>query len=217
MPVGPKPPPDTDCFRFAHAGTLGPATWVVVHWAKALVGGPVTAGDLDTLNDDVQGHFNARFTPNLSSDLHYTTLSTHLYLSDGSIYRRVTIVDAIGGVAQESEPAQVAFLIDWDTADARRGGKPRSYIPGVPEGSMGDSANVTPAARVAMSDAANGYRNDLNATVAGVLSIVEFVDMSFVLAKAWRAPKALGIPIFAGHCSNVVATQRRRVDRLRVT
>lgn len=216
MPVGPKPPPDTDCVRIAHSGTLGPATWTVVHWAKMLVGGPVTAGDLDLLVDDIENAFSVNFLPELSSDLHFTETAIHLYLSAGGIYRRVTIVDVIGGIAQESEPAQVCFLIDWDTADARRGGKPRSYIPGVPELSMADSANVTAAKRVALTNAANGYRNALNVIVAGALSVVEFVDMSFVNAKAWRSPKALGIPIFAGHCSNVVGTQRRRIDRLRV-
>lgn len=43
---------------------------------------------------------------------------------------------------------------------------------------------------------------------------VELVDMSFRNGNAWR-DDALTLPIFSGFVSNVVATQRRRVDRLR--
>jgi hypothetical protein len=214
MPIGPKPPPETDCIRVAYSGGNGPTTWTVVHWMKMLVGGPVTRGDLDTLNDDLQSSFASRFVPQLSSDVHFTEVSTRLFLTGGGIFRRATIVDAIGGIAQESEPGQVCFLVDWDTSDARRGGKPRSYLSGVPEGHMTDSAHVSPGAAIDMSTAANNYINDVNAIVAGALSVVEFVDMSFINAKAWRAPHALAIPIFAGHCRAVVGTQRRRVDRV---
>jgi hypothetical protein len=41
------------------------------------------------------------------------------------------------------------------------------------------------------------------------------VDMSFVNGGAYRAPNATAYPITGGSCSGVVATQRRRVDRLR--
>jgi hypothetical protein len=61
---------------------------------------------------------------------------------------------------------------------------------------------------------ANDFHNHTNAITSSPWSELHMIDASFVDGGAYRITPR-GFEIFAGVASDVVATQRRRVDRLR--
>jgi hypothetical protein len=214
-----KPPQPVSSLRVAYEGTLGPATWAVVHWFLVTQSGALVLANLNELVDDLGEIFAQRFinVGYVSSSCHFTRIKATLRDADGtSMYRTSRVADVAGTGSGDSEAAQVCVLIDWATGDPRRGGKPRSYLPGVTDESLSDSARLTPAAVVAFSSSAAVYITDCLALTEGTISNPEMVEMSFRNLNTWRAA-AVAYPILGGAASDVVATQRRRVDRLRLT
>lgn len=130
--------------------------------------------------------------------------------------RRATVADAHPGTGGAgAQDAQVAYLINFNSTDDRRGGKPRKYVTGVPDSVVADSATLNSADVSAISTGVNAWIASL---LTGGVSVhgtaLELVDMSFRNGKTWR-DAAHVFPIDGGSCSTVVATQRRRIDRLR--
>jgi hypothetical protein len=135
-------------------------------------------------------------------------------VDSGSTYR-VTVADAhAGNVSSTEEAAQVAYLIDWQTGDPRKGGKPRQYITGVPTNQLADPANVSSGTISTVNTALTTWLGGLAARSHGTASGLELVEMSFRDGKAWRA-EGHPFTVISGFLNPVLATQRRRVDRLR--
>lgn len=124
---------------------------------------------------------------------------------------RLRVSDALAGTGPGSpSDAQVAYLVNWGTGDPRRGGKPRSYIPGVTTETLADSAFLE-------SDFVNTINSNLITFLEagpGLPIPCQLVEMSFRDGNAWR-DTAVTYPIIGGTLNPVTATQRRRVDRLR--
>jgi len=197
-------------------GTYGPATWANVFYAVITTFDPDHLQDVAALcADAIANLFGAsHIATKLADDWQLETTRVRFRDSTDSVYR-ATIASAVGGTGGATgEPAQVSYLIDWQTGDPRKGGKPRTYLVGVPDSAMTDSVRVD-----------GGIRADMNAMLVdwieanltrthGTASGIVFGEMSFVNAKADRTTP-LFYPFIAGTVSPEVATQRRRVNRLR--
>lgn len=212
-----KPKPTPDSLRCAFEGTLGPADWAVVHWFQLASTGIGTIADLNNLVDQIGDAYAAAFVTvgGVSTNLHFTRVRASYRTQDGAgRLRTVTIADETGTGSGTDAPAQCAYLIDWQSIDDRRGGKPRSYIPGVVLGSMADEARIDAATVASLSAGAVAYIAATFALSHGPLVAPKLVEMSFRTGNADRVA-AVTFDILSGVCSGVVATQRRRVDRLR--
>jgi len=204
--------------RFAVEGEYGPTTWANV-FGFTVPGGITTPSysDVTTLGAAIYGVYRDYLLQAgyMHSGVH--TTQWHLKLIDGgsNTFRVSASVSDAGTGSGSAEPGQVAYLIDWITTDPRRGGKARTYLPGVISSALGDVANLTPTAITDLTTRANNFHNHANAlTITG--QPLHFVEMSCFDGKAPRAA-CVGYEILAGKSSNAVATQRRRVDRLRIT
>lgn len=212
-----RAPQPADSLRVAFEGTNGPSTWAVIHWFQLASTGDATAAQLATLVGAIRDAFGTAFihVGAISSTTHLTRVKAAYRTQDGTLLRRSELVaDVVGTGSSDSEAAQVAMLINWATGDPRRGGKPRSYIPGVVDEVMLDSARLLSANVVTATNQAIAYIAAVNALTSGPLTGVKFVEMSFRDLKTYRAA-AVSYDIDSGSCSTEVATQRRRVDRLR--
>lgn len=197
--------------KVAANGVFGPTTWANVFYyivtAGASTPGEVIAAAAQATVDLYQTAFGpGNFTS--SWQLQYTTV-TYRDADDSIVRTRVSdVVTGIGEAA--AQDAQVAYLINWSTGDPRRGGKPRQYICGIPDDHIADSARVA-------SGVVSGVSANLITWLTGLpaRSIpLQLVEMSFRDGNAWRA-EPVNYPILGGSLNPVVATQRRRVNRLR--
>lgn len=198
-------------------GTFGPASWANVFYMGITLGDGKTPGDgCADAAQAVSELWSDCDLGNFSSDFEVHTINVFYRDSEDSI-TRIRVATAIVGTNDgDEESAQVAYLINWSTTDPRRGGKARQYLVGVPQDRMQDSARLTSSAITGITAGLLTWLTDLaDNTHWDQGSTLELVEMSFVDGKADRVTP-IAYPIQLGTLNPVVATQRRRVDRLRV-
>lgn len=217
MPSGTKPPIPVGYAKAVQHGRFGPANWVnVFYFLVAPTGSPTLLQVMQDIAFQVHEYYNALGFGNFANVWTIDFVKVG-YRDATNDMARATIADADVGVGSGgSQDAQVSYLINYDTLDPRRGGKPRQYICGVPDFAVADSARLDSTIRAAMNTGLAEWFVDLS-TGEGTAhaTILELVEMSFVNAKAYRTD-ALPYGLQSGSVNSVVATQRRRVNRLRV-
>jgi hypothetical protein len=215
MPIatGRKASPPGGALEAIYTGDVEGTTWEVVHWF-------MTTGSADTDPTDFELVLNVLYelfavnviAPCCSESLHFREVWGHLFSADRERLRHRKAGEALGSVPGDLAPAQVATLIDWTCRDGRRGGKARSYIPGVPMANLADNAHFESDARDAMDLGARTYLADVVAAEAGPLRVTYMAQMSFVDGHAYRTvPTAF--PVVGAYVRSVPATQRRRIER----
>jgi hypothetical protein len=155
-------------------------------------------------------------TARFHNSLTYHTCKTELLDALSALWRVSLPMTAQGTDNGDECMGQVAYLVNFVTPDPRRGGKSRWYLPGMPRAAIADIANVKDAYRTALDADLVTLINALKGLTPAFGSNVQLVEMSFYNNGAPRLP-AHAYEIFTGTVNPVVATQRRRVDRLRVT
>jgi len=214
VPTGTRGEPPAGYMRVAHEGYQGPSNWAVIHWFLISPATLPTNADMDGLLEGLQDLFQDELIHQMCvASCHYTTTRSTLYLPASQKLRRVYVEDAVGGLSGDIQAAQVSTLIDWDSLDGRRGGKPRSYIPGVPSSALADDAHLDSGTLSSWNTHVGNYLTGVNALSSGAITSCKFVVMSFVVAGAYRATP-ISYDISGGHVRPVLATQRRRVDRV---
>ena len=198
-------------------GQYGPATWANVRYYVIGDTSGHTPGDvIQTVAQAEHEFYTVGFgTDEISSDMS-VTFTTVTYRDAADSIIRLRVADAIAGAnGSGDQEANVAYLVNWATGDPRRGGKPRSYVPGVADNRLVDSARIGPAVVTTINGRLVTWLASLPTPAGGRLVALQLVEMSFTDGKAFRATPVT-FPIIGGTLNNVVATQRRRVDRLRL-
>lgn len=210
-----KPPMPVGCAKVNAQGVLTPCTWENVFHFFPGTWDPANLNDVVQLvKSAVYDLYHVAFSPaGFPASWRIKTFKVAFRDAEDSLYR-ATVADAFGGTGGATQDAQVAYLINWTTNDDRRGGKPRSYIAGVDDGDMANSAELTNDALVIRSAAIQSWIDGLGARSHGTASGLVFSEISYRNGKTWR-DTAKSWPIRAGSLSPYVATQRRRIDRLR--
>lgn len=197
-------------------GLYGAASWENVLWFGVTDDNGNTdlqvAGDIGLSAVDL---YNKMSLDRLSNDFSVTTCKVLYRPLTGDMVKSVTIADAVGTQDSGDQAAQVAYLINWVTSDYRRGGKPRTYVCGVPDdgvtGTVGVDSGYLGAINSGLADwisaIADGSNNEQNTQL-------ELVEMSFRDAGSERETP-VAFPVSGGILNPILATQRRRVDRLR--
>jgi hypothetical protein len=196
-------------------GIYGPATWANVFYLDTSPSNPEDPADAAQAAYNAMHALYETFHSSEFSDQWQVTKQRITYRADEDSIYSFTIADAILGThSGDAQDAQVAYLINWVSGDSRKGGKPRNYICGVPNASMLDSARLQPTVQATLNGflstwlGAFPYAGSSDGVAQGL------VEMSFVTAGADEDPP-IARPIVSGLFNTVVATQRRRVDRLR--
>src|SRR5213595_992326 len=207
-----KPPIPVGYIKSVAEGRYGPATWANVFYF--LIGG--TIGSLKSACDACAEATRDFYEDGLGGWANFPSAWTldrcRMVYRDATadFFRQTNVLTAVG-TGGSGQDAQVALLVNWQVGDGRRGGKPRNYIPGVLDSVVADSARLDSTFVSTVSASINTWLT----TIAGETPNFALVDMSFRDAKAWRK-NAVPFPIHGGNLNEVVATQRRRVDRLRI-
>lgn len=192
-------------------GTLGPATWANVFYVVVDAGAATPGAVATQITGWFHDFYAVAFDLGIFNNTWRKTFTVITYRDAEDSIVRLRVADALAGTGEANiEAAQVAYLVNWATGDIRRGGKPRQYVCGVPEEAMQDSARIASAIQAAVNARLITWLED-----GPDLTIpLQLVEMSFRDGNADRA-EAVTFPIIGGSLNPVVATQRRRVDRLR--
>lgn len=196
-------------------GRYGPASWANVFYLDTVPSDPGFPGDAALAAAAAIKELYTLLKAHIFSEHFIVTRERVFYRSDDTSVYNFTIADGTAGIdASGDQDAQVCFLVNWITGDPRRGGKPRQYFCGVTDDMMQDSAILNPALLPVVNGILATWLGGFPYS-GGATGVAQgLVEMEFRNNKAWL-PEGFPRPVLGGTLSPVVATQRRRVDRLR--
>lgn len=218
MPVSGSPPPLLPgIMRLAITSDFGGGFAVnVLHFQLHETGG-LGASDVSNMVLALGQYFaNDLWKLKASNQWSVTSYDAVYALIEGQPnVKKVRLADAIAGLSSTAADfADLAFLINWETGDPRRGGKPRTYLSGVRQSDNADFANLQSADVTTLTAGCATFLGHIQGKTEGALVCDNLVDYSVINGKAYRAA---GHPyiISSGSCNAVVGNQRRRVARAR--
>ena len=199
--------------RLAINGVCKGQNFANIFHAQLTTGSAIVQADLDTWTLGVFNAYKARFQARLTTEcavnfakaVCYTPGNTELVSTQGVAYA--------GTAAASAMPGGASKVISWTSNVYWRGGKPRTYIPGLSTADwLANTDQLAVAERAAMLAAGTAYRTDVNALVSGTIATTTFGFVSFFSGNVLRVP-ALFFPISACVIHPRAGSQRRREGR----
>ena len=212
---GTRPAPPIKTIRFAVSGVMpGGANWANVFWSLVdLSTAHFSSTELSAWLAQVVTAYETNLGPQICNDVTITSYKGIAYNPDGSAISAERTYTHTGGNSGTMLPDQVASVISWRIDAAWRGGKPRTYLPGVTSEELVDPAHLDTTPVSDRMDAAQGFLDDINATKYGVLNDeVALGTVSFFSGNAPRSP-ALFFPYVDVFVNARLDTMRRRLGR----
>jgi hypothetical protein len=193
----------------------GGANWANVVWIQIGGGTPPSLGDADVFQiaDQVHTRYTTNIAPVIADDVTLTLVKAIYYQPTGTATAQERAFTAVGGKTGPTIADQCCVALSWVIPLAYRGGKPRSYLPGVVSADLLDPAHIDPTAVTAYAAAGAAFRTAVNAdTISGSHYVQSLGTVSFFTANA---PRAVGlfVPYSSVKVHNRLDTMRRRLGR----
>jgi hypothetical protein len=182
----------------------------VLHVQKDPVAGPYSQAEIDALATALGTIYTTRFVPQLNfsytaAELVCTDLSTHTGVVG------VKTMTGTGGDATTTQGNAACVCISWKISKHYRGGHPRTYLGPVGAAKLTNGTTLTPAYVTAVTTAANGFLNDVNA-LAVTGSPYKLVALHRTQGGTTLIPPGLSF-ITAAQVDSRLDTQRRRLGK----
>lgn len=213
-PTGPRPPvPGLAKFVVQYASTglkqVFTAANILHIFNTGFTG--ITNTSLASVLSGLASKFATRFNPQRSSSWKITNYQ--LVTLDGTGNAAAQPANAAGTAASACLQPNCAVVLSWQAPAYWRGGKFRTYLPGVPGGSVLTSGDgqLDTTYTSPLQAAANGFITDVSAVVIGAQSC-EQVGVSYFHNFAFR-PTPLVLPITGVVVHDRVDSQRRRLGK----
>lgn len=202
-----------DCVRIALSGSLNTTPWASVFHAKLTKSAPVTQANLDSWTDAVAQQWDTQFGGEIANAVTMSRAVATLYVPGGlqlTSDRGVSHAGREGaGVIADNAACKV---VSWLSGVYWRGGKPRTYLPGVLEADVDVGKNVAAAKVTSLKAAALNFIAGVNGLTFGTITATQFGFISFRSGNADRVPP-LFFPITSSTVHPRLGTQRRRLGK----
>jgi hypothetical protein len=210
MPPGPRPAPPVGTARVAiHLNRGAGPDELNVFWLNLTSASPAQA-DLDAIVDAVVAAYNTRFTGFITSAATLVAAQASWIDSVGTVLESNRSYSDVmtGGTGIDNLAS--CYVINWSIRDYYRGGKPRTYLPGVLQSVVVDGRTISATPRSNLAAAAVNFMTDVNALTHGGITACKLGTVAFARHNAWLAP-----PVFKQYqgasVRSVMGTQRRRL------
>jgi hypothetical protein len=206
--------PPAGSLRMAVSGVMpGGSAWANVFWTTTIVGTPTTT-QMNTVAQDLLALWVTNFQSRLADDVTITLGKATYYGASGYVITGEHAISSVGTYGSNSQvPDQAAAVLSWLVSTTWRGGKPRTYLPAVPNHAvLVDMAHLS-------STVVSGLEGDGAAFLAAIngYNTSPFTTMVLGCLRFFSAGAPLGTPIFLPFtgCTvhSRVATIRRRLGR----
>lgn len=191
----------------------GGSNWANVFWINTIVGTPTTT-QMNTAAGNLLGLWLTEFQSRLADDVTITLGKATYYGSSGYVITGESAVTDVGTYGSNSQvPDQAAGVVSWLVATTWRGGKPRTYVPCIPNHAvLVDMAHMG-------STLVSGLQGDGAAFLAAVnaYNTSPFTTCALGTLRFFSAGAPLSPPVFLPYTGCTVharvATVRRRLGR----
>jgi hypothetical protein len=199
--------------RLAISGTIRGQNFANIFHCQLTTSSTIAQADLDTWNLAVFNAYKTRFQALLGTDVTVSFAKAVLYAPGGGELVSTQGTAYAGTGTPATSPGGVSKVLSWVSSVYWRGGKPRTYLPGLITADLTSGADTIPAGQVTtIKTAATNYRTDVNALTAGTIT---GTSLGFVSFRSHNAER--GTPLFFAFNGVTVhprvGMQRRRDGR----
>jgi len=200
--------------RVSFEGHYGGQPWANVIWLLTAASTTVTPGLANSLAAAMFNIYNTRFPAAFVNNWQIERCRVTYFPDDPNLVVFGEHVQTVVGgiVGNTPTPANVALVLSWFASVYWRGGKPRTYLCGLPQSDLQGTNQITAAARASFQTRAQGFMDDINSFSDTEWSSVTFGLMSFRHKKADRDPPVF-FPIISSSVGARLDSQRRRLGR----
>lgn len=217
MPPGHRPPPPAHTARFAFEGQTEASPWANVLYLRNGGQQPPDQTDMQLLANFLYAAWGNTVLENLTATTTLDRCSVLYWLPSGDVLGSEAVGTDKGDFADPPYPANVSCVISWTIQQHYRGGKPRTYLPGVPSSQFADNTTFQASWIAAVQNSARQFHRDVNGYSAGQFSDVHLGTVSFVFEQKWRTPPVFrDFTLDQATVDSRIDSQRRRLGPDRV-
>lgn len=199
--------------RIAISGTINGKPWANVFWINTAGGATAPQGDFDTVVSTIGEKYKTEFEVQQSNIITYVQAAGTMFQSANTAIHSVHAMSGSGVVATAPvDDNAAAAVLSWHTNAYWRGGKPRTYIPGLVDASVSGGSTLNGAFITGLQGAAGFFLTDVNGSAHGAITSVSLGLMSFFTGKNPR-PAPVFFPFTGVSVHSRMGTQRRRLGR----
>lgn len=192
--------------------TAGSVNWANIFWLGTTASTTPAPTDCNALAQAMYEIYDARFLPLLGKDCTLKRAIANFYGTQPTQVVGEYASDEVGGSANNTEVDSLSAVVSWLFAATWRGGKPRTYMPGLPSEAFATSNALDPTFITNLETAASNFRTDCAALSVSPFAGAHLVVMSFFSGNAPRSPAVIfnvtGQTVHPRICS-----MRRRLGR----
>jgi hypothetical protein len=182
-----------------------------VFWA--LLGGGTTAGQagFDSWTQKFANAYFAQFGSSLSTQTNLSHATGVLFRSTTDVLHSFTLLSGVGLVsAAFVQDASASVVISWGSNAYWRGGKPRTYLPGIELSYTDGKSQITAAGDTWYTQKANDFLAAVNALSDVGITQTGLGFVHFFVAGVLQTP-GIFYPITGAAIHPRFGTQRRRL------
>ena len=174
--------------RIAITGQISGVPWANIFSALLTVSGTPSQADFDGWTTAFAAAYKARFAANLPNNCTFQQARAVMFTPGGG--EIVSVEPITGGGTSGTNAANncSAGVISWYASVYWRGGKPRTYLPGIPTTGTTGGNVLTATYQTALQTAATNLRSDINALTSGAITGTQFGFVSFMSGNVARVP-----------------------------
>lgn len=211
MPTGVRPPTPHNIARLAVTGDVGGRPWANVFYVETDEPGISTsAGALDMANAFKGAITNSSLYQQFHSSLHVTQCQCVIQLTPDTAVQGITAMNLVGAAGGSVQPASAAVVVSWLSGAFWRGGKPRTYIPGVSSTFLDTNHSLIDGIKNGLITIAETLRTNVNGITTPAVDKSTMGFVSYASGKVWRATP-LFLPYTGAIVHDRLGSQRRRL------
>lgn len=196
--------------RVAVSGLINGTPWANIFWVQLSTSSTISQSDLDAWVASFLAAYATNFMASAPTGTSATAAKATLFLPGGSVLESTTTstTNGSGGAAVEYDGA--CRVVSWLSTVYWRGGKPRTYLPGLAGAHTDDGQTINAAGKTAVEGEATAFRTAVNALTQGTITGTVLGFVSFRTANAERIPPVF-FTITGRAVHSRIGTQRRRL------
>jgi len=199
--------------RAAVSGVFGSTKWTNIFWFHTTHTTAIDSTTMNTLCGNIFDIVKVNYIAS-TSDTNAITDVKASYFPTGS---PLVVVgehtgSTAGGVSGDFMAASAAAVISWQAGVYWRGGKPRTYVGGLPLTAQDTQNDLDSGFVSTLLTEADGLITSFNALASGNFDSVQFGFVSFTSGGVDRSPPVF-FPITGAAVHSRIDTQRRRLGK----
>lgn len=183
------PRPPAGIVRVAVSGHHDTSQWTNVFWCQVTNYDLADGADVSDMAHQIYDAFLARLLDWTSNSNHLNTVQCVLYQTSGEIMGSWS-ADDVGGASGSYQVGAVSIILSWGTTAFWRGGKPRTYLSGIPDSAIATATTFSSGYVAAVQTAAALFLSDVDAITT---TNIDTVTLGFLSRLSGGAPRTPGV------------------------